>query len=201
MTLPGLYLAVTNFHTQILPTPLLLSFWEARIGVPFPAALEVVLMEVSFELLREAGVRLPGAMGNTIGIVGGLIIGQAAVDANIVSPIVVIVVAFTALCSFSIPNEEFAFSFRILKFYMIALCAWLGFFGFLLGMLTVLIHLSRLKSFGIPYLMPFVGADLTGYADERDSIWRAPLRKMRKRPIYTKRNQRVRLRERNRGGK
>lgn len=84
MTLPGLYLAVTNFHTQILPTPLLLSFWEARIGVPFPAALEVVLMEVSFELLREAGVRLPGAMGNTIGIVGGLIIGQAAVDANIV---------------------------------------------------------------------------------------------------------------------
>lgn len=201
MTLPGLYLAVTNFHTQILPTPLLLSFWEARIGVPFPAALEVVLMEVSFELLREAGVRLPGAMGNTIGIVGGLIIGQAAVDANIVSPIVVIVVAFTALCSFSIPNEEFAFSFRILKFYMIALCAWLGFFGFLLGMLTVLIHLSRLKSFGIPYLMPFVGADLTGYADERDSIWRAPLRKMRKRPIYAKRNQRVRLRERNRGGK
>ena len=152
-------------------------------------------------LLREAGVRLPGAMGNTIGIVGGLIIGQAAVDANIVSPIVVIVVAFTALCSFSIPNEEFAFSFRILKFYMIALCAWLGFFGFLLGMLTVLIHLSRLKSFGIPYLMPFVGADLTGYADERDSIWRAPLRKMRKRPIYAKRDQRVRLRERNRGGK
>ena len=174
MTLPGLYLAVTNFHTQILPTPLLLSFWEARIGVPFPAALEVVLMEVSFELLREAGVRLPGAMGK---------------------------VAFTALCSFSIPNEEFAFSFRILKFYMIALCAWLGFFGFLLGMLTVLIHLSRLKSFGIPYLMPFVGADLTGYADERDSIWRAPLRKIRKRPIYAKRDQRVRLRERNRGGK
>ena len=201
MTLPGLYLAVTNFHTQILPTPLLLSFWEARIGVPFPAALEVVLMEVSFEWLREAGVRLPGAMGNTIGIVGGLIIGQAAVDANIVSPIVVIVVAFTALCSFSIPNEEFAFSFRILKFYMIALCAWLGFFGFLLGMLTVLIHLSRLKSFGIPYLMPFVGADLTGYADECDSFWLVLFRKMRKRPIYAKRNQRVRLRERNRGGK
>ena len=129
MALPGLYLAVTNFHTQILPTPLLLSFWEARIGVPFPAALEVILMELSFELLREAGVRLPGAMGNTIGIVGGLIIGQAAVDANIVSPIVVIVVAFTALCSFSIPNEEFAFSFRILKFFLISLSAWLGFFG------------------------------------------------------------------------
>jgi hypothetical protein len=131
--------------------------------VPFPAALEVILMEISFELLREAGVRLPGAMGNTIGIVGGLIIGQAAVDANLVSPIVVIVVAFTALCSFSIPNEEFAFSFRILKFYVIVLSAWLGFFGFLIALLTVFIHLSRLESFGIPYLMPFVGADVNDY--------------------------------------
>ena len=193
MALPALYLAVTNFHTQILPTPLLLSFWEARIGVPFPAALEVILMELSFELLREAGVRLPGAMGNTIGIVGGLIIGQAAVDANLVSPIVVIVVAFTALCSFSIPNEEFAFAFRLLKFYMILLAAWLGYFGFLLGLFTILIHLSRLESFGIPYLMPFVGADLSGYEDERDAVWRAPLRWLKRRPIYAKRDQRLRL--------
>lgn len=193
MALPGLYLAVTNFHTQILPTPLLLSFWEARIGVPFPAALEVILMELSFELLREAGVRLPGAMGNTIGIVGGLIIGQAAVDANIVSPIVVIVVAFTALCSFSIPNEEFAFSFRILKFFLIIMSAWLGFFGLLVGLLVILIHLSRLKSFGIPYLMPFVGADLSGYEDERDSIWRAPFRRLTHRPIYANEKERVKL--------
>ena len=85
MTLPGLYLAVTNFHTQILPTTLILSFAAARQGVPFPSVVEVILMELSFELLREAGIRLPGAMGNTIGIVGGLIIGQAAVEANIVS--------------------------------------------------------------------------------------------------------------------
>ena len=115
MILPGLYLAMTNFHTQLLPTKLLLSFAAARQGVPFPGVVEVLLMELSFELLREAGVRLPGAMGNTIGIVGGLIIGQAAVDANIVSPMVVIVVAFTALCSFAIPNEDFATAFRLLK--------------------------------------------------------------------------------------
>ena len=146
-----------------------------------------------FELLREAGVRLPGAMGNTIGIVGGLIIGQAAVDANLVSPIVVIVVAFTALCSFSIPNEEFAFSFRILKFYVIVLSAWLGFFGFLIALLTVFIHLSRLESFGIPYLMPFVGADLNNYEDERDFIWRQPFRKLRKRPIYANPKERTKL--------
>ncbi|MCH5334026.1 MAG: spore germination protein [Agathobacter sp.] len=199
LAFPALYLAVTNFHTQILPTPLLLSFWEARIGVPFPAALEVILMELAFELLREAGVRLPGAMGNTIGIVGGLIIGQAAVEANLVSPIVVIVVAFTALCSFSIPNEEFAFSFRILKFFLIVMAAWLGFFGFLLGLLTVLIHLCKLKSFGIPYLMPFVGADLNDYQDERDSIWRAPLRRMTRRPIYARRENRLKLKKKKEG--
>lgn len=195
MTIPGLYLAVTNFHTQILPTTLLMSFAAARQGVPFPAVVEVLLMEIAFELLREAGVRLPGAMGNTIGIVGGLIIGQAAVEANIVSPIVVIVVAFTALCSFAIPNEEFASAFRILKFGYIFLCSWLGFYGFLYGLLLLLVHLSHLKSFGIPYLMPFVGADLNGYEDERDSLIRMPLFIMRRRPIYAKRNQRIRLRK------
>ena len=194
MTFPGLYLAVTNFHTQVLPTTLLLSFAAARQGVPFPAVVEVLIMEIAFELLREAGVRLPGAMVNTIGIVGGLIIGQAAVEANIVSPIVVIVVAFTALCSFAIPNEEFATAFRLLKFGFILLCSWLGFYGFLISLLLVLVHLSHLKSFGIPYLMPFVGADLNGYQDERDSIFREPLFLMKRRPIYAKRNQRIRLR-------
>lgn len=201
MILPGLYLAVTNFHTQILPTTLLLSFADARKGVPFPAVIEVLIMEFSFELLREAGVRLPGAMGNTIGIVGGLIIGQAAVEANLVSPIVVIVISFTALCSFAIPNEEFATAFRILKFFFIAVSAWLGFFGMLVGLLAVLIHLSHLKSFGIPYLMPFVGADLSGYEDERDFLWRFPLRKLKKRPIYAKRRERTKLAFKNGGSK
>lgn len=193
MTLPGFYLAVTNFHTQILPTTLLLAFAEARAGVPFPAVVEVLIMEISFELLREAGVRLPGAMGNTIGIVGGLIIGQAAVEANLVSPIIVIVISFTALCSFAIPNEEFATAFRILKFFFIAACAWLGFFGMLAGLLAVLIHLAGLKSFGIPYLMPFVGADLNDYEDERDFIWRQPLKNLKKRPIYARRREKTKL--------
>lgn len=151
-------------------------------------------MEIAFELLREAGVRLPGANGNTIGIVGGLIIGQAAVDANIVSPIVVIVVALTALCSFAVPNEEFATAFRILKFLFIFLCGSLGFFGFLAGILAVLIHLSHLESFGIPYLAPFVGADLNGYQDERDTFLRLPLNYLKKRPVYTREGARTRLR-------
>ncbi len=193
MVFPGVYLAMTNFHTQILPTDLLLSLAAARQGVPFPAVVEVLLMEIAFELLREAGVRLPGANGNTIGIVGGLIIGQAAVDANIVSPIVVIVVALTALCSFAVPNEEFATAFRILKFMFIFLCGWLGFFGFLVGILGVLIHLSHLESFGIPYLSPFVGADLSGYQDERDTFLRLPLDFLKQRPVYAREGARTRL--------
>ena len=193
MTLPGLYVAMTNFHTQLLPTSLLLSFWQARLGVPFPAMFEVVLMELSFELLREAGVRLPGAMGNTIGIVGGLIIGQAAVDANIVSPIVVIVVAFTALCSFAIPNEEFAFAFRIIKFWFIFWSAKFGFFGFLAGGSMVLVHLTKLYSFGIPYLMPFAGKKGEGREDEKDSFLRFPLRFLKQRPIYAAKDEKVKL--------
>lgn len=194
LTLPGFYLAFTNFHTQILPTSLLLKFAEARNGVPFPAVVEVLLMELSFELLREAGVRLPGVMGNTIGIVGGLIIGQSAVEAGLVSPIVVIVIAFTALCSFAIPNEEFATAFRLLKFLLIGLSAWLGYFGMLAGLLFILIHLSHLKSFGNPYLAPFVGADLNHYEDERDVMWRLPLRFLKKRPIYANEEEATKLR-------
>ena len=114
-------------------------------------------------------------------------------EANLVSPIVVIVISFTALCSFAIPNEEFATAFRLLKFFFIGMCAWLGYFGMLLGLLFVLIHLAHLKSFGIPYLMPFVGADLTDYEDERDFLWRWPIRKLTKRPIYARREERVKL--------
>lgn len=199
MALPGLYIALTNFHTQILPTTLLLAFQESRYGVAFPATLEVILMEISFELLREAGVRLPGTMGNTIGIVGGLIIGQAAVDANLVSPIIVIVVAFTALCSFAIPNEEFAFAFRILKFFFIALCAWEGYFGFLIGIMMVLIHLSKLRSFGLPYLTPFVGNELFKGDGKKDAIVRFPLRFLKKRPVYARDEEKVKLRKKKNG--
>jgi spore germination protein len=195
LALPGLYLALTNFQTQILPTKLLLSFAEARQGVPFPALIEILLMEFAFEMLREASVRLPGAMGGTIGIVGGLIIGQAAVEANLVSPIVVIVVAMTALCSFAIPNEEFATAFRLLRFVLILLCAYLGFFGFLLGILAILLHLSRLESFGIPYLMPFIAPEINGYADQKDGLLRLPLSMLKKRPIYTAQNARTRMKE------
>lgn len=175
---PGGYLAVTNFHPQLLPTNLLLSMAEARNGVPFPAMAEVLLMEGAFELMREAGLRMPGSLGSMIGIVGGLIIGDAAVSANLVSPMIVIVVAVTALGSFSIPNEELSEAFRLLKYGMILLCGFFGIYGFAVGWLFLLIHLSNLKSFGIPYLLPFAAAQRSGISRWKDGIFRAPMRRL-----------------------
>ena len=195
MLLPGLYLAVIRFHTQILPANLLLSFAEAREGVPFTSVTELILLELAFELIREAGIRMPGALSGTIGIVGGLIIGDAAVSANLVSPMAVVIVALSALSSFAIPNEECTSAFRLIKYGFILLGGLLGMYGIVLGLYLLLGHLARLTSFKIPYLMPFIGKDIAGYQDERDLLVRAPMRKMRYRPIYTRRSQRVRLRE------
>ena len=196
----GTYLAVTNFHTQVLPTNLILSFSEARQGVPFPALLEVLFMEIAFETIREAGVRMPGPLGGTIGIVGGLIVGQAAVEANLVSPIVVVVVAVTALCSLAIPNQEFSAPFRMLKFGFIFLGGTLGVFGILLGLYLVISHLAGLKSFGIPYLTPFAAQNQAGYRGEQDGTVRAPFRFLTKRPLYARREEQVKLRTKKKGG-
>ena len=190
--LPGLYLAVIRFHTQVLPANLILSFAEARAGVPFSSVVELVFLELSFELIREAGVRMPGPLGNAIGIVGGLIIGQASVTANLVSPIVVVIVALTALGSLAIPSEEFSAPFRLLKYLFLAAGGYLGLFGIVLGIYLVVSHLAGLLSFQVPYLTPFVRKD--GSAD--GGILRRPLRKMNRRPVFARREQRIRLRRR-----
>ena len=192
-SLPGLYLAATGFHPQLLPTSLALSLAEARTGVPFPGIVEILFLELSFELLREAGLRMPGPIGNTIGIVGGLIIGQAAVSANLLSPVVVIVDAMTALGSFSIPNEELSEAFRLLKYGMIFLCAFFGLYGFVFGWIFLLVHLCRLKSFEIPYLMPFAASLEDGISPFLDGIFRGPMQKMELRPVYTRRGARRRM--------
>ena len=144
--LPGLYLAVIRFHTQILPANLILSFAEARSGVPFSSIVELIFLELSFELIREAGVRMPGSLGSTIGIVGGLIVGQAAVTANLVSPIVVIIVALTALGSLAIPSEEFSAPFRLLKYMFLFAGGYFGLYGIVLGIYLVVSHLAGLLS-------------------------------------------------------
>lgn len=199
MLFSGTYLAVTNFHTQVLPTNLILSFSEARQGVPFPGILEVLLMEMAFEMIREAGVRMPGPLGGTIGIVGGLIIGQAAVTANLVSPIVVVVVAVSALSSLASPTDEFSAPFRLLKFGFVILGGTMGVFGMLLGLYLVVSHLSGLKSFGIPYLSPFAAQNQKGYRGERDSFIRFPLPFLNRRPLYARKEEQIKLRSRKTG--
>lgn len=190
--LPGLYLAAVRFHTQILPVNLILSFAEAREGVPFSSVVELLLLELAFELIREAGVRVPGALGNSIGIVGGLIIGDAAVSANLVSPITVIIVALTALGAMTIPNEEFASAFRLFKYAFLLLGGFLGIYGIVLGIYVLTAHLSGLLSFGMPYLLPFVKEERE--CGVGDGILRLPARKRRKRPVYAQKSEKVRLR-------
>jgi spore germination protein len=176
LTLPAIYLAVMNYHPDVLPANLLLAFANGRARVPFPSIVEVLMMEFAFELLREAGIRIPGPMGSTIGIVGGLIIGQAAVSAGIVSPVIVVVVAFTALSSFAVPNDEFSSAFRILKYFLIGMAYLLGFFGITLGLMLIGLHLASLKSFGLPYLMPIAAGDTTKQKNYRDLFLRLPLK-------------------------
>ena len=195
--LPGLYLAVIRFHTQILPSSLILSFAEAREGVPFSSVVELIFLELAFELIREAGVRVPGSLGNAIGIVGGLIIGQAAVDANLVSPIVVMIVALTALGSMTVPNEEFAAAFRLVKYGFLILGGYLGIYGLVLGVYLLVSHLAGLMSFSVPYLVPFIKKEQAGNGGE--GILRIPLRRRSLRPLFAREEQKIRLKRRESG--
>ena len=193
IALPGLYIAVINYNAEVLTSAMALSFAAARDGVPFSVLFEVIMMEVSFQMLLEAGIRLPGPMGSTLGIVGGLIIGDAAVNANLVSPIVVIVIALTAISAFTVPNEPFASAFRIVRYLIIILSAFLGLYGFILGIMLLLNHLGGLRSFGMPYLVPFAASGINEGTDTKDAIVRLPLRTLKRRPIFSKKKERTRL--------
>ncbi len=176
---PSIYIATTTFHPEMIPTKLLLTIEASREGIPFPAFIEALIMEVTFEVLREAGVRLPRAIGQTISIVGALVIGQAAVQAGIVSPAMVIVVSTTAIASFSIPAYNVSFALRLLKFPIMFLAASLGFYGIMSALLILLVHLCRLKSFGVPYLSgfaPFIAEEI------KDTFFRGPWWWMYNRP-------------------
>lgn len=179
--MPAFYIAITSFHTSIIPLRLAYSIAASREGVPFPAFIEVLIMEVSLSLLIEAIVRLPRPMGATIGIVGGLIIGQAAVTAGIVSPIMIIIIGTTAITEFIAPNYEVAIGVRLVRFLVIIASAVVGLYGIMLCLILVLTHLIRLKSFGIPYLAPAVNTDSN---DFKDLLIRLPFRYFKKRPTY-----------------
>ena len=158
LLLPSAYVAVTSFHQEILPTELLNSILISRESVPFPVIFEILIMEVSFELIREAGLRVPSPIGSTIGIVGALVLGQAAVSANIVSPILIIIVALTGISSFAIPDFLFGFHLRVFRFIFILLGYIAGFLGIAVGLFVYTSVLCNIKSFGVPFASPFAPA-------------------------------------------
>jgi spore germination protein len=151
-------------------------------------------MDVAFELLREAGIRLPGPIGGTMGIVGGIIIGQAAVEAGLVSPIIVIIIALTGICGFVIPDVSLVAGLRIAKYVFIILSSILGLYGFWLAAILCLTHLVSLRSFGIPYAFPYACSDVNNYSDFKDALIRAPLFMMKKRPVFANRENTTRMR-------
>ena len=195
VALPGLYIAFAVYHPQLMPTALALKVASTRQNIPFSVVGEVLIMELAFELLREAGIRLPSPVSSTIGIVGGIIIGSAAVEAGIVSPAVVIVAALTGICTFVIPNVSVVSGLRISKYLVILLAAVFGIFGVWAALLLLLAHLASLTSYGIPYLYPFCSSSVNDDQDWEDSIFRLPLSKMKRRPVFTRPAERQRKEE------
>ncbi len=177
---PALYVAVSLFHQEMLPTKLALAIASSHMPVPFPALVEALLMEVALELIRESSIRLPDPVGQTMGFVGALLLGDAAVSAGLVSPIMVIVVAVTGLASFTIPHYPTGLAIRLLRFPLLFLSAWLGLFGLMAGLMAIALHLGALTSFGVPYLEPLMKPRAT----LRDVIWRSPVFAFNKRPEY-----------------
>ncbi|MGA4466892.1 spore germination protein [Bacillus bombysepticus] len=169
--LPAVYIAIVSFHFEVIPLDLYISIASSRIKVPFSPLMEALIMEVTLEMLREAGVRLPQPIGQTIGIVGGIVIGQAAVQAGLVSNIMVIIVSITAIASFIVSNYELTGSIRLIRFPMMLLAFSYGVVGIVSGMMILLAHFVTLTSYGTPYSTPVAPFRVQ---DFRDAFIRFP---------------------------
>ncbi len=178
--IPGGYIVLITFHQEMIPAPLLISIAAQREGVPFSTFIEAILMEFVFELLREAGVRMPRVIGPAISIVGALVLGQAAVQAGLVSAFMVIIVSITAISSFAIPNYSMANAIRIIRFAVMILAVMFGLYGIFMGAIALILHLCKLKSIGIPYMTPIAPKTKRG---TKDSIFRFPIWKNKSRPV------------------
>ncbi|MDQ0242839.1 spore germination protein KA [Bacillus fengqiuensis] len=181
LVLPSIYVGVITYHQELIPTPLLISIIAQREGVPFPTVVEAFIMELTFEILREAGVRMPRAIGMTVSIVGGLVIGQAAVEAGLISNIMVIVVSLTAIAGFVSPVYSFSMAARLLRFVFMIVGASTGLYGIMLGLMIMVCHLNSLRSFGVNYM-----TDITNFrlSNQKDMILRLPAWLMRTRPSF-----------------
>ncbi|WNS43510.1 spore germination protein [Paenibacillus sp. MMS20-IR301] len=174
---PSFYIAITTFHQEMIPTTLLISLIGQREGIPFPAFLEAFIMEITFEVLREAGIRLPKSIGQSVSIVGTLVIGQAAVDAGLVSAAMVIVVSITAIANFALPAFNVGISVRMLRFVLMAIAASFGLFGMIIALIILGLHLCSLESVGVPYMTSFAP---TRWQSQKDTFVRLSRRAMKK---------------------
>ena len=190
----ALYVAITVYHPGILPTKLSYYLAASRINVPFPALVEAYMMEATMELLRESGTRISGPIGTTIGIVGGLVIGQAAVEAGIVSPLMIIIVAISSIATFAIPSYELSTALRLLKFILILFSGILGLYGLMLGLILIGSHILSLNSFGIPFSSPYSGFGIEE-GDLKDTLVKVPLRRLWLRPGFTRPRDKKRMKE------
>lgn len=186
---PSIYIAITTFHQEILPSTLLFSLASQREGVPFPVFVEALIMEITFEILREAGLRLPKTVGQAVSIVGALVIGQAAVEAGLVSPAMVIVVAITAISNFVIPSFTMGISLRIIRFFLMAFAASFGLFGVIVGLIAMVQHLCSLRSFGVPYMSPLAPYNMS---DQKDTLLRLPQWALFSRPRFIGKRNKIR---------
>ncbi|WP_458415271.1 spore germination protein [Schinkia sp. CFF1] len=182
LLLPSVYVAILTYHQEMIPGTLLFSIAKSREEIPFPALVEALLMEITFEALREAGIRLPKQVGSAVSIVGALVIGQAAVSAGLVSAPMVMVVAVTGIASFSIPRYSAAIAFRMLRFPIMFLAGTLGLLGIMLGLIAIIVHLCSVRSFGVPYLSPLAPMKAP---EMKDVLIRAPWWSLRTRPRLT----------------
>lgn len=178
---PALYVSVISYNPELLPTDFAVAISGGRAGVPFPAVLEVLIMEVSMEVLREATIRLPQMIGGALSIVGVLVIGQVAVGAGLASPITVVIVALTTIGSFATPAYNAAIALRMLRFPLILLAGMFGLYGVMTGTILILNHLLYLESFGVPYMSPYIPGK---WRDLKDTLVRVPLWWMRRRPSF-----------------
>jgi spore germination protein KA len=176
---PAIFIALTTYHQEMIPTALLMNLAHQREGVPFPAFVETILVEITFEILREAGLRMPRSIGPTMSIVGAFVLGSASVEAGMITAATVIIVSITAICSYVSPLYDISIAVRILRFIFIGLAAAFGLFGIIVGLIVMVLHLCSLRSFGVPYMSPLAPFNL---ADQKDTLFRFPEWKMFTRP-------------------
>lgn len=169
LLMPALYLAATTFHPEMLPAGLLISIAKSRLTIPYPALVELLLMEIAFEMIREAGERVPGPIGSTVGIVGGLILGQAAISAGLVSQSCVIVIALTALGSFAIPQYQTAFAARVTRLILLICAGFFGFFGVGVAFVVLVGYVNALTSLGTDLINPVFSGNAAMFP--RPPVW------------------------------